>query len=347
VTRNSSDSAGASGTLNLNGGTVVMTGESMGNAATGQTGAIHFNGGVMQASASSTNFISPAPAPSVLTTTVKTGGAIFNDGGFDITIATALIHDTNSTTDGGLVKLGSGILTLSGANTYNGPTTVSNGTLLVSGSLGTNAVNVVANATLAGTGTVGGNVTVNGTIAPGTTATSGLLTDSANVTFNATGASLMKLDINNATNDMLSAAGTLTYGGTLNVTVLSGTPALNASYKLFTAASLTGTFTATNLPALASGLAWNWSPANGTLTVIQTQGVNTNPATANFQGSNVNGTLQFTWAPDHLGWQLYTNSVGLTATGSWFPVAGSSSVTNESITINPAVPNVFFQLRYP
>jgi hypothetical protein len=57
--------------------------------------------------------------------------------------------------------------------------------------------------------------------------------------------------------------------------------------------------------------------------------------------------LNFSWAPDHLGWQLYTNSVGLTATGSWFPVPGSAAVTNENIAINPSKTNVFFQLRYP
>jgi len=28
-------------------------------------------------------------------------------------------------------------------------------------------------------------------------------------------------------------------------------------------------------------------------------------------------------------------------------VPGSAAVTNETITINPANPNVFFQLRYP
>src|ERR1017187_8346959 len=83
--------------------------------------------------------------------------------------------------------------------------------------------------------------------------------------------------------------------------------------------------------------------------------VNTNPATANFAftvtggggGGGGSQTLNFSWAPDHLGWQLYTNSVGLTATGSWFPVTGSAAVTNENIAINPSKTNVFFQLRYP
>jgi hypothetical protein len=83
--------------------------------------------------------------------------------------------------------------------------------------------------------------------------------------------------------------------------------------------------------------------------------INTNPATANFAftvtggggGGGGSQTLNFSWAPDHLGWQLYTNSVGLTATGSWFPVTGSAAVTNENIAINPSKTNVFFQLRYP
>ena len=77
--------------------------------------------------------------------------------------------------------------------------------------------------------------------------------------------------------------------------------------------------------------------------------MNTDPATANFTAS-VSGsghTLNFSWAADHKGWQLYTNSVGLTATGSWYPVPGSASGTSQSITVDPTQPNVFFQLRYP
>jgi hypothetical protein len=80
--------------------------------------------------------------------------------------------------------------------------------------------------------------------------------------------------------------------------------------------------------------------------------INTNAATANFTftvtgGGGGSQTCNFSWAPDHLGWQLYTNSVGLTAAGSWFPVPGSAAVTNENIAILPSKTNVFFQLRYP
>ena len=94
---------------------------------------------------------------------------------------------------------------------------------------------------------------------------------------------------------------------------------------------------------------------NYALSASQIQGltglvfVNTNPATANFTAS-VSGsgqTLNFSWAADHKGWQLYTNAVGLTATGSWYPVPGSANGTGQAITVNPKQTNVFFQLRYP
>ena len=79
--------------------------------------------------------------------------------------------------------------------------------------------------------------------------------------------------------------------------------------------------------------------------------VSTDPTTANFAatvtGTTGSRTFNFTWDPGHQGWQLYTNSVGLTAADSWFPVPGSAAVTNESIPIDPAQTNVFFQLRYP
>ena len=75
--------------------------------------------------------------------------------------------------------------------------------------------------------------------------------------------------------------------------------------------------------------------------------VNPDPHTLNFHSSITGRTLNFVWAPDHQGWQLYTNAIGLNATSSWFPVSGSASVTNESITIDPKQGNVFFQMRLP
>src|SRR5262249_7966356 len=62
-----------------------------------------------------------------------------------------------------LVKVGTGTLTLSGANTYVGPTTVLEGTLEVTGSLSPSSpISVAAGALLTGTATVA-DATVNGT----------------------------------------------------------------------------------------------------------------------------------------------------------------------------------------
>jgi hypothetical protein len=58
---------------------------------------------------------------------------------------------------------------------------------------------------------------------------------------------------------------------------------------------------------------------------------NPSPTTLTFSTSG--NQLTFTWPADHTGWQLQSNSVGVTATGSWFTVPGST-VTNQ-ITITP------------
>ena len=348
------------GVVNLNGGilSVGRVGTATANTtttSTGSTATFNFNGGTLLANVSSTNnpatfFQGNLASPAIpITTIVKSGGAIIDDGGFAISVLEPLQHDATlgGTADGGLIKKGVGTLTLTAPSTYTGNTVVSNGTLAVNGSLGITAVTVATNATLVGTGSLGSNVTVNvgGTISPGAVGTLGTLTVASNVALNGTAA--MDINATILTNDVLKA-GSINYGGTLSVTNIGGTPAVGNSFQLFTSANLTGAFVATNLPSLGTGLGWSWNPANGTLSVISVSSpVNTNAATVNFTAVAAGGALQFSWAPDHLGWQLYTNAAGLAATGSWFPVPGSAAVTNETITINPSNPNVFFQLRYP
>jgi autotransporter-associated beta strand protein len=59
------------------------------------------------------------------------GGATVDTNGFDVTLDAPLIGGTGA---GGLSKIGSGTLTLSGANTYTGGTTVSDGLLVAENS---------------------------------------------------------------------------------------------------------------------------------------------------------------------------------------------------------------------
>ena len=69
-------------------------------------------------------------------------------------------------TGGSLVKVGTGTLTLSGANTYTGLTTISEGAINLTGSL-LSPVSVEPGGTLGSTGTVFNTVTNAGTVQPG------------------------------------------------------------------------------------------------------------------------------------------------------------------------------------
>ena len=254
-----------------------------------------------------------------------------------------------------LTKVGSGKLTLTGASTYTGATIVSDGTLQVNGSLASPTV-TVNGGTLAGTGTIGGSVTVNSgaTISPG--ASAGTLTVNNTVTLASGSTTSMEIDSGNATNDRLTSSSTLTYGGTLNVTNLSGALTNGSTFKIFNAANEFSYLSAfdggTNLPALGAGLAWDTTglATNGTLSVYSTFTVNLTPT--NIVSSVSGGNLTMSWPSNHIGWTLQTQtntrSVGLKVpTNNWFDVAGSSATNSVTLPVSTANPTVFFRLFYP
>jgi autotransporter-associated beta strand protein len=252
----------------------------------------------------------------------------------------------NNETYSGATYVNNGTLALAGnASISNSATiTISSSATLDASRLSSGIFSLANGQTLNGNGTVNGWVAVapGGVVAPGASGI-GMLTFNNDLLL--AGTVVMKLSKDGGSScqsDLMVVGGTLTYGGTLNVSNLGGAFAAGDRFQLFTADTYQGSFTATNLPSAGAGLVWNWNPSNGILSVV-----NTNAATANFKVIATGGALQFSWATDHLNWQLYTNSVGLAAIGSWFPVLGSSAVTNETITINSSSANVFFQLRYP
>jgi autotransporter-associated beta strand repeat len=339
---------GANGIYNLNGGTLVCSNISIGSAGNNAWATINYNGGTLSPGTNTAGLFTVLNF-ALLTNEVQAGGAIIDTAGFNTTFNQPLITDPalGGSPDGGLTKLGAGTLTLSAANTYNGNTAVNAGTLFVSGSLATGDVIVAANGTLAGTGAVGGQVAVNGTVAPGTTAATGKLTVLSNATISAAGTNVMKLNKGAATNDVLSVSGTLTYGGTLNLTNLSGTLAANDSFKLFNAGSYSGSF-ARLLPATpATGLTWNTNTLaiDGILRIAT--GVNTSRTNITFSLSG--NQLNLSWPADHIGWRLQaqTNAPGTGLTTNWATVPGSTTVNSMSFTINPANSSVFFRMVYP
>ncbi|MDB6079020.1 MAG: autotransporter-associated beta strand repeat protein, partial [Akkermansiaceae bacterium] len=114
--------------------------------------------------------------------TVTVGGAgVLGNGSYggDITLtASGSILNFASSADqicfgsisgsGSVIHSGTGVLTLSGGNSYTGPTSVTAGTLLVDGSIEDSALTVTAGATVGGIGALGSVViSANGNIAPG------------------------------------------------------------------------------------------------------------------------------------------------------------------------------------
>jgi len=184
-------------------------------------------------------------------------------------------------------KVGTGIWTLTNANTYTGGTTINGGTIMVNNTtgsgLGTGAVTVNSAGTLAGTGIIAGAVTVNdgGTLSPGIGL--GTLTVSNDINI-ATGANL-SIDINksNSTNDLLTTTGKLTMNGKLSITNI-GAPAFAAGdiFKIING-TVVGTPAEITPAVPGDGLAWDLSDfvSGGNLKVILATGLNETKLTNN------------------------------------------------------------------
>lgn len=183
----------------------------------------------------------------------------------DTTFAGDLVGQPGYVTN--FYKIGTGILTLSGSDSFGGATEINGGTLVVDGSL-TNATQVLVDApgvavstddtqmtfaagnggTLAGIGTINAPVVNNGSIAPGdpASASTGTLTI-ASVTDHGT----LAIDISSGRSSMLSVTNQLTLGSgsILNLSIFGS---LNGqTYTLVTFGSLSGTFA--NVQGLPAG----------------------------------------------------------------------------------------------
>ncbi len=219
--------AGASGTFNLNGGDLWASEISDNGGASG--GAFNFNGGTLHANVDSPNFMHDISQLNIMD-----NGAKINTEGHDVTISAPLLGFSGS-----LTKLGDGILTLSGQNSWTGPVTVNQGTLATttdsyaygSYSVADGAGFGVAVATYAGAQFYPASLTLGST---------------------STGTNYLGIDcgaFGNATAAPLDITGNLTMNGTTVVNIASAVPGLGEFPLLsYGTKSGSGTFVLGTLP---------------------------------------------------------------------------------------------------
>jgi autotransporter-associated beta strand protein len=234
-----------------------------------------------------------------------------------------VIADSSGPAAISIKKNGNGSLALNAVNTYTGTTTVNAGTL-------------------SGTGTIAGPVIVGagGTFAPG--APLGTLT--INNTLSLAGNALVTVNKTSGTSGQVAGLASVTYGGTLTVTNVSGTLAAGDNFQIFPATTFTGNFSSIS-PAPSGGLGWSFNRTNGVLSVVSVMATNPTNILAKVNGNK----LELTWPVDHTGWilQAQTNALNLGLSSNWFDVPGSTSVNSVTNPINPANGSVFYRLVKP
>ncbi|EAN4330393.1 transporter [Salmonella enterica subsp. enterica serovar Oslo] len=252
------NSQGGTATINVDADSRMLLSRNAnaGSSVTTNSGTVAFAANAQAGSARIANL-----AGATVTLTDATGNTAIGSlsGAGNVNLATATLTEGNlalndtisgiiSGNGGGLVKTGTGTLTLSGDNSYTGTTSVQQGVLLINGeqSAATGAASVAANATLGGAGTLGGSVSVadNGHLTPGATLgsvgelTMGALTLAQNAQldfqFGQSGTPGGPL------NDLLTVNGDLNLDGKLNIVQ---TPGGNFDVGVYRVISYSGAFT--------------------------------------------------------------------------------------------------------
>ena len=245
-------------------GTTDYSGAVGGTVVVDAGGVANFSGSINSLTVSAGGQANLNDGASLSQPTLTNNGLVAVNQSGNSTLSTAMSGS------GGFQKLGSGILTVTGNNTYSGDTTVSAGTLKVNGSLGSGGLSVAASAWLMGTGTINGPVTVSGTLTPG--ASPGVIT-LGSLVLTPTSSTVIEIasaGTRGTAYDGVSIldAGGLTYGGTMTLAFGGSAIADNTTFDIFT---FTGSSAGSLAAVESSGFyAGTWTPVgSGTFQLVK------------------------------------------------------------------------------
>ncbi len=289
------------------------------------------------------------------------------DGAANGTASASIMDGSPATNILSLTKSGTGTWTLAGTNSYTDVTLVTAGTLKLAatGSVSNSStVNVQSGAifdvtsvagwtldasggkALKGSGTVAGDVTINGKITPGDALINqpiGTLTFLNHLTL--AGTTIMELNRTNTTanSDQISA-NTLTFGGVLTVTNIGDALQTGDAFTLFQGA-LSGSFTATNLPANAT---WDTSQLGSQGIIKVLSAAVQQPYLTKIAISGENVIISGTNAVPGLQYNVLTSTNLTTPVSQWTPIstnAFSSSVFSITNPVNGNAPESFYRMK--
>lgn len=201
----SSGQSDFNGNIDLTNNGVLIVGGTQNIGGTGPLGiggTILFDGGTLQFSVANTFDYSPRFS--------MAANQIYK---FDTAAQNVTFTNALTSSGGTLTKLGSGVLTLTGANTYGGLTAVGGGKLLIQGSAGSGNI-VVSNSTSLGV-------------------TTGIQITPATLTVGTSSSATLEFNNVSSTSTALIAAGTVSAGGAITVNVNSGSFTIGQDYPLF------------------------------------------------------------------------------------------------------------------
>lgn len=266
----------------ISGSGTLNTGSLISSSVTGGTNTVTGNATITSLSGGTTTIGGVATIDTMSGGTANLNGAtssISTLTGGNVALGGSTVLTVNGGTFGGTLTGGSlitgGNFTFASGSSFSGNATVSAGnTLVVDGIFTAGGITVNSGATLKGRGSVTGNTLVNGNLEPGNSPEK--LSFAGNLTLTGTSVTVMELggSVPTSEYDQISVAGSLTYGGTLNVVSWNGFDYdVAGNYNLFDSGSIAGSFMAVNV---------------GSVSLVNTLGV--------WQATNGAGTFNYSFA---------------------------------------------------